>query len=75
MPQDSFDEDEAEFQKLHETPSCFVVIGKPVSYTIPARELGTKLICGHVNLCLTVSADNSIIQIIISRLMFLEAQF
>ena len=29
-PHRSFDEDKAEFQKLHETPTCFVIIGKPV---------------------------------------------
>ena len=31
MSKDHFDEDEAEFQKLHETSTCFVIIGKPGS--------------------------------------------
>ena len=33
LPDANFDEDEAEFQKLHETPTCFIIIGKPVCNT------------------------------------------
>ena len=56
---ESFDEDEAEFQKLHETPSCFIVIGKPVSATSYRFTLNSN-VDGKCKL-LTVYRTSSII--------------